>query len=155
MQTISIIFAATVLTLQFFIIFKLKKMNKDVQALIDAVALETSLENSLITLFNTFLAQVQAGIDAEDLTAIQNTVTAVKQNQAALNAAIVAGTPAQSVPTAPGNGGTGTTPPPATTPPATTPPPATGDGSTPPATTPPPPATGDGSTPPPATGSGG
>lgn len=78
-------------------------VNPKVQALIDAVTKDTTVEQSAITLMSQLFTEIQAGIDADDMNAIQQTLLNVQNNSTALAAAITANTPA---PPSTGNGST-------------------------------------------------
>lgn len=85
-------------------------MNKDVQALVDLVSQEKTVEQSAIVLMTSYFNSVQEGIDNDDLAAIQQVNKDFQNNLDTLSKAVVANTPA-----APASGG-GTPPPPVKTP---------------------------------------
>ena len=66
----------------------------DVTALQTAVANETTLDQSVITLLNTLASELQAANDAGDQTTINSIVATMQQNATALAAAVAANTPA-------------------------------------------------------------
>lgn len=78
---------------QLFIIKKIHDMDKNVQDLIDAVTAETEVEKSVVTLLETLAGELQTGIDAGDLAAIQATTTQIKANTAVLAASVLKNTP--------------------------------------------------------------
>lgn len=82
-------------------------VNTDVQALIDNVTAETTLEQSIETLLTSVVGQLQAGIDANDLNAIRTVNGNLSNNIKALQAAIAANTPAAPNPSDPGQTSTG------------------------------------------------
>lgn len=67
----------------------------DIQA---AVAAETTVEQSVITLLGTLSTDLQAAIAADDPAALQAVVDTITQNSAALAAAVTANTPAAPTP---------------------------------------------------------
>lgn len=71
-----------------------KKIMLDVTALQTAVANETTLDQSVITLLNTLASELQAANDAGDQTTINSIVATMQQNATALAAAVAANTPA-------------------------------------------------------------
>lgn len=73
-------------------------MNASVNALTLAVANETTVEASVVTLLTNLAAQLQNGIDAGDLAAIQAATTQLTTNAATLSAAVVANTPTPPAP---------------------------------------------------------
>lgn len=83
----------TILENQLFIIKKIHDMDKNVQDLIDAVTAETEVEKSVVTLLETLAGDLQSGIDAGDLAAIQATTTQIKANTAVLAASVLKNTP--------------------------------------------------------------
>lgn len=72
--------------------------NASVDALTAAVAAETTVEGSIVTLLSQYAAQVQSGIDAGDMAAIQAATTQITANAATLSAAVAANTPAAPAP---------------------------------------------------------
>ena len=77
-----------------------KKIMLDVTALQTAVANETTLDQSVITLLNTLASELQAANDAGDQTTINSIVATMQQNATALAAAVAANTPAPAAPVA-------------------------------------------------------
>lgn len=75
-------------------------LQTDVQALTDEVARQTTITQSVLTLIQGLLTQIQTGIDAADLAAIQSAVTAFRANDDALAAAVPVSTPAAPTPAA-------------------------------------------------------
>jgi pimeloyl-ACP methyl ester carboxylesterase len=65
-----------------------------VNALTLTVAAETTIEQSVVTLLQNLTAQLEAAIDAGDMTAIQAAATQITANTAALSAAVLANTTA-------------------------------------------------------------
>jgi hypothetical protein len=91
-----------ILSNQHFIISKLLKMDQSVIDLQAAVAAEQTVETGVITLLQQLTGQLQSGIDAGDLAAIQATTDQIKANTTALAAAVTANTPAAPAPVATG-----------------------------------------------------
>ena len=75
-----------------------KKIMLDVTALQTAVANETSLDQSVITLLNTLASELQAANNNNDQATINGIVATMQQNATALAAAVAANTPAAPAP---------------------------------------------------------
>lgn len=75
----------------FIILKKIKQMNTDVQALIDEVANNTSVEASAVTLIQKLAGSI---LDSDDLAAIKDSAQKIHDSAGALAAAITANTPA-------------------------------------------------------------
>lgn len=67
---------------------KIDKMQSDVQALVNNETTLEGLLTQLITLFQSYQGQVQSGIDAEDLTAIQAVNTKMAGDISTIQAAL-------------------------------------------------------------------
>jgi hypothetical protein len=96
---------------QEFLTQEIRKMTAAVDALTAAVAAQTTVEASVVTLLQTLTSDLQAGIDANDLAAIQAATTAIQDGTAQLAAAVTANTPVPaSSPTPPAASTTPSTP---------------------------------------------
>lgn len=75
---------------------EMTKMTPEVQALVQAVANETTVDQSILTLVQTMATQIAAV--ADNPAAVKAAVAQMQQNAAALSAAVTANTPAPTPP---------------------------------------------------------
>lgn len=97
---VNLVLLVLILKQVFLITQKLVKMQADVTALTANVATLEGLVGQLITLFQTYAQQIQSGIDAEDLTAIQAANTSLTAEIATVQAALPAATTPAPTPAA-------------------------------------------------------
>jgi hypothetical protein len=70
------------------------------QDIANAVAAETTIDNSIVTLLNSIVAQLKAAQASNDPAAMDAVVSSIQSNTAILQAAITANTPAAPTATA-------------------------------------------------------
>lgn len=72
---------------------KVNTIMATIQDVADAVNAESTVDDSIITLLNSIVAQLQAVIDSGDPASLDAVVSAIKANTAKLQAAVTANTP--------------------------------------------------------------
>lgn len=72
-----------------------------IQDVANAVAAETTVQNSVLALLNGMIAQIKTAQATGDSSAMDAVVASIQANTAALQAAVTANTPAAPVPAVP------------------------------------------------------